>query len=250
MKNDYIEQYGFKDVLKKEAFKIGIELTEDMLIKFEKYKELLVTWNEKMNLTAITDEYEIIMKHYIDCLEIVKYINKGSKLIDVGTGAGFPGIVIAIFFGEDINITLLDALNKRLLFLEEVINNLELKNINIVHGRAEEIAHKDEYRQQYDIVVSRAVSNLTTLLEYDIAYLKIGGKCLFLKGDNVELEIQEAQKAFEILNCKLIKKYDYIYTLREDIYNRNLLEILKVNNTPKEFPRNNGQIKKKPLKIK
>ena len=152
----------FKLSLKEEAKKNGLELTDSMLDKFEIYKDLLLLWNEKINLTAITDEYEIIMKHFIDCLEIVKYIKNGENIIDVGTGAGFPGLVIAIYFEDKVNITLLDALNKRLIFLQEVIEKLHLKNIKIVHGRAEEIPRKQEYRECYDIVVSRAVANLTT----------------------------------------------------------------------------------------
>ena len=118
MKNDYIEKYGFKMVLKQEADKVGIDLTDEMLQKFEKYKDLLIEWNQKMNLTSITEDYEVIMKHYIDCLEIVKYIPDGSNIIDVGTGAGFPGIVISIYFNNKVKITLLDALNKRLIFLK------------------------------------------------------------------------------------------------------------------------------------
>ena len=159
MKNDFI------NILKKEAKNRNIELTDKALERFELYKNLMLEWNEKMNLTAITDEYQIIMKHFIDCLEITKYMSGNEKVIDVGTGAGFPGIVIAIYF-ENINITLLDSLNKRLIFLEEVVKNLNLKNVNIVHARAEEFAHKDEYRNKYDLVVSRAVANLSNLLEY------------------------------------------------------------------------------------
>ena len=115
-------EINFKEILKEEAKNIGIQLNENQLEKFELYKDLLIEWNEKINLTAITDEYQIIMKHFIDCLEIVKYIEEGTNIVDVGTGAGFPGLVIAIYFEGKVNITLLDALNKRLLFLEEVIN--------------------------------------------------------------------------------------------------------------------------------
>jgi 16S rRNA (guanine527-N7)-methyltransferase len=248
MKNDYIEKYGFKMVLKQEADKVGIDLTDEMLQKFEKYKDLLIEWNQKMNLTSITEDYEVIMKHYIDCLEIVKYIPDGSNIIDVGTGAGFPGIVISIYFNNKVKITLLDALNKRLIFLKEVIKELNLKNIEIVHGRAEELANKEEYRQQYDIVVSRAVSNLSTLLEYDSGYIKVGGKCLFLKGDSVNIEIDEAKKAFDILKCSVSNLYKYTYEVNNEKYHRYILEIFKNDNTPKNYPRNNGQIKKNPLK--
>ena len=192
MKNDFIS------ILKKEAKNRDIELTDKALERFELYKNLMLEWNEKMNLTAITDEYQIIMKHFIDCLEITKYMNGNEKVIDVGTGAGFPGIVIAIYF-ENINITLLDSLNKRLIFLEEVVKKLNLKNVNIVHARAEEFAHKDEYRNKYDLVVSRAVANLSNLLEYDVGYLKLNGKLLLLKGDNVNDEINTSKNTFNVL---------------------------------------------------
>lgn len=241
------ELINFKEKLKEEAIKIGVVLTDKQLIQFENYKDLLVEWNEKVNLTAITEDYQIIMKHFIDCLEIVKYIKDGSNVIDVGTGAGFPGIVIAIYFNERINITLLDSLNKRLLFLQEVKEKLNIKNVKIVHGRAEELAHKEEYRNIYDVVVSRAVANLSVLLEYDIAYIKVNGRCLFLKSNNVENEIEEAKKAFNILNSKIENIYDYSYIIENEVYNRKILEIKKIKDTPIKYPRNYGKIKKEPL---
>lgn len=240
MKNDFIS------ILKKEAKNRNIELTDKALERFELYKNLMLEWNEKMNLTAITDEYQIIMKHFIDCLEITKYMNGNEKVIDVGTGAGFPGIVIAIYF-ENINITLLDSLNKRLIFLEEVVKKLNLKNVNIVHARAEEFAHKDEYRNKYDLVVSRAVANLSNLLEYDVGYLKLNGKLLLLKGDNVNDEINTSKNTFNILGCKIENIYDYEYDVNGEIFNRKVLEIKKLKNTPEKYPRNYGKMKKNPL---
>ncbi len=240
MKNDFIS------ILKKEAKNRNIELTDKALERFELYKNLMLEWNEKMNLTAITDEYQIIMKHFIDCLEITKYMNGNEKVIDVGTGAGFPGIVIAIYF-ENINITLLDSLNKRLIFLEEVVKKLNLKNVNIVHARAEEFAHKDEYRNKYDLVVSRAVANLSNLLEYDVGYLKLNGKLLLLKGDNVNDEINTSKNTFNVLGCKIENIYDYEYDVNGEIFNRKVLEIKKLKNTPEKYPRNYGKMKKNPL---
>ena len=240
MKNDFIS------ILKKEAKNRDIELTDKALERFELYKNLILEWNEKMNLTAITDEYQIIMKHFIDCLEITKYMNGNEKVIDVGTGAGFPGIVIAIYF-ENINITLLDSLNKRLIFLEEVVKKLSLKNVNIVHARAEEFAHKDEYRSKYDLVVSRAVANLSNLLEYDAGYLKLNGKLLLLKGDNVNDEINTSKNTFNILGCKIENIYDYEYDVNGEIFNRKVLEIKKIKITPEKYPRNYGKMKKNPL---
>lgn len=240
MKNDFIS------ILKKEAKNRNIELTDKALERFELYKNLMLEWNEKMNLTAITDEYQIIMKHFIDCLEITKYMNGNEKVIDVGTGAGFPGIVIAIYF-ENINITLLDSLNKRLIFLEEVVKKLNLKNVNIVHARAEEFAHKDEYRNKYELVVSRAVANLSNLLEYDVGYLKLNGKLLLLKGDNVNDEINTSKNTFNVLGCKIENIYDYEYDVNGEIFNRKVLEIKKLKNTPEKYPRNYGKMKKNPL---
>lgn len=247
MKSVQNDKYDFKNRLKEEALKIDLHLTDKQVINFEIYKNLLVEWNEKMNLTAITEDYEVIMKHFIDCLEIVKYIQEGNKIIDVGTGAGFPGIVIAIYFEGKVEITLLDSLNKRLLFLQEVVEQLQLKYIKIIHGRAEEMAKKQEFREMYDIVVSRAVANLAILLEYDTPYLKVNGKCLLLKGDNIQNEIKEANKALKILKCKINHLYPYQYAVKEVTYQRNILEVIKFSYTPNQYPRSYGKIKKDPL---
>lgn len=236
----------FKNILYNESKKINLELSDEKLEKFAIYKDLLLEWNEKMNLTAITDEYEVIMKHFIDCLELVKYIKSGEKVIDVGTGAGFPGVVIAIYF-DNIQITLMDALNKRLIFLSEVVEKLGLKNVNIVHGRAEEMAHNPEYREFYDVVVSRAVAALNVLLEFDSAYIKVGGRCLLLKGDNVDEELSNSKNSLKILNLKYIKKYTYNYFVSDEEYIRNIVEIKKVQNTSNKYPRIFGKIKKQPL---
>lgn len=238
---------SFKDTLKEEASKMNIDLSDNVLNNLEIYKNMLIEWNEKINLTAITDDYEIIMKHFIDCLELVKYIDKTKKVIDVGTGAGFPGIVIAIYFEGKLNITLLDALNKRINFLQEVITTLNLNNVTLIHGRAEEYAKMKDYREKYDLVVSRAVANLPVLLEYEIPYVKVNGKCLIMKGDNVEQEIEKAKKAFDILSCKIKNKYSYNYFVDEEKYSRVILDIKKYKETNNKFPRNNGQIKKNPL---
>ncbi len=238
---------NFKETLFREASKNNINLSEDMLNKLEKYKNLILEWNEKINLTAITDEYEIIMKHFIDSLEIVKYIKENEKIIDVGTGAGLPGIIIAIYFKGKVKITLLDALEKRLKFIEEVIKELKLENIEIVHGRAEEIAQKLEYREKYDISTARAVSALNVLIELNSPFLKIGGKCLLLKGEKASEEVEVSKKAFEILNCKLNKCHKYLYNIDDETYSRAILEIEKIGKTPNKYPRNFGKIKKNPL---
>lgn len=247
MKINLNKEFDFGKVLEKESKERNIILTPKMIEKFELYKDLLLTWNEKINLTAIVDEYEIIMKHFIDCLELVKYIGAEDKVIDVGTGAGFPGIVIAIYFDGKMNITLLDALNKRIQFLDEVINKLELENVTLVHGRAEESAKKIDYREKYDIVVSRAVASLPVLLEYEVPYIKLNGKCLIMKGDNVETEIKNSKRALDILSCKINHTFVYRYQVYDEEYTRTILEIQKYRKTDNKYPRNNGQIKKNPL---
>lgn len=238
---------NFKEVLKAEASKMNINLDENMLEKFEMYKNLLVEWNEKMNLTSITDDYEVIMKHFIDSLEIVKYINKNENIIDIGTGAGFPGIVIAIYFDSNVNITLLDALEKRLSFLDEVIQKLNLENITLLHGRAEEIGNDIIYREKFDVATSRAVSSMDILLELSIPLIKVNGRCLLLKGSKVKEEINDSKTALEKLNSKINNDFTYEYKVNDEVYERHIIEVGKSQSTSKKFPRNYGQIKKKPL---
>ena len=246
MKNDYIEKYGFKMVLKQEADKVGIDLTDEMLQKFEKYKDLLIEWNQKMNLTSITEDYEVIMKHYIDCLEIVKYIPDGSNIIDVGTGAGFPGIVISIYFNNKVKITLLDALNKRLIFLKEVIKELNLKNIELVHARAEEFGQNKKYREKFDISTSRAVANLSTLSEYLIPLVKENGKIICMKASEAEEEIEQAKKAINVLGgtIKNVETFD----LPQSDIGRTIIIIEKIKKTPAKYPRKAGTPSKEPIK--
>lgn len=241
------ENINFGKMLFEEAKKSGITLDNDQINKFIKYKELLKEWNNKINLTAITEDRQILMKHFIDSIEVVKYINKNSTVIDIGTGAGFPGIVIAIYFKGNIKITLMDALNKRIDFLEEVIKELNLLNIEIVHARAEEFGQKEQYRERYDYAVSRAVAPLNILLEFDIPFIKVGGKCLLLKGTKLNEEIQESNKALENLNSKITNIYKYNYILDDEEYNRNIVEITKEKETSNKYPRIYGKIKKSPL---
>ena len=236
----------FKEILCKECKLQNIEINEDAIQKLSIYKDLLLEWNEKMNLTAITDEYEIIVKHFVDCLECSKAIKDEKKIIDVGTGAGFPGMVLAIYY-PDIEFTLLDGLNKRLIFLQEVVDKLGLTNVKIVHGRAEEVVRINNLFNYYDASVSRAVANLPVLLEYVSPYVKVGGYSIVMKGDSVEEEIKLAQNALKTLNLKVDEKINYSYTVNNEEYNRSILKIKKTNDTPQKYPRNYGQIKKKPL---
>ena len=247
MKSNNMTKEEFKEILCKECNIQNIEINETTLDKLEMYKELLVEWNEKMNLTAITDDYGIIVKHFVDCLECTKLIGKDiNNLIDVGTGAGFPGMVLAIYY-PDKEFTLLDALNKRLIFLQEVVDKLELKNVKIVHGRAEEVVRIQKLYETYDASVSRAVAQLPILLEYVSPYVKVNGKCIVMKGDSVQEEIDLSQNALNTLKLKLKEKVEYSYTLDNEEYNRNILCISKIGNTPEKYPRNYGKIKKNPL---
>lgn len=226
------------------AKKIGINLNHKMLEQFSMYKSLLKEWNEKINLTAITDDQEIILKHFIDSLTIEKYLKNKSKMIDVGTGAGFPGIPLKIV-REDINITLLDSLNKRLIFLEDVTQSLGLENVQIIHGRAEDLGNHREFREKYDIAVARAVANLAVLAEYCLPFVKEGGIFICMKGNNIE-EIEDAKNAIEKLGGK-IDKIDRIY-LPDTNIERNIIVIYKEKSTPKGFPRKAGIPSKNPIK--
>ena len=238
----------FINTLMEECKKQNIELDENKAKALKEYKDLLVEWNEKMNLTAITEDYEVIIKHFVDCLECTHLITDEKKIIDVGTGAGFPGMVLAIYYPQ-IEFTLLDGLNKRLIFLEEVINKLELKNVKIVHARAEEAARNENFFESFDAVVSRAVANLPVLLEYTSPYVKVNGKCIVMKGDNAQEELELAKNAMNILKLKNVKEkeYKYSYKIDNEEYNRTILYIEKMGNTPNKYPRNYGQIKKKAL---
>ncbi|MDD6441285.1 MAG: 16S rRNA (guanine(527)-N(7))-methyltransferase RsmG [bacterium] len=226
---------------------LGITLTENQYEQFDKYYELLVEWNKVMNLTGITEYEEVNEKHFIDSLSIVKVvdISKVNTVIDIGTGAGFPGIPLKIAFPH-LKITLLDSLNKRIKYLNTVIENLGLEDIQTIHGRAEDFARKEEHREQYDIVVSRAVANLSTLSELCIPYVKIGGMFIPYKSGEIEEEVKEAQTAIKILGAR--KKEIIKFTLPGSDINRSFVKIEKVKNTGKKFPRKAGLPGKEPIK--
>lgn len=233
----------FSEELEIASKQIEIELTKEQIEKYYKYMNLLLEWNEKINLTAITEPKEIILKHFIDSLTITKYIKDNEKLIDVGTGAGFPGIPLSIV-KENTNIVLLDSLNKRINFLEEVKQNLKLKNITTIHGRAEEFGKNKKERESYDIATSRAVAPLNILLEYLLPLVKVGGKAICMKGPNIE-EIENAKNALEILGGQ-IEKVEEIILPNSDI-KRNIIIIKKIKNTPSKYPRKPGTPSKEPI---
>ena len=230
----------FKEKMKKKC----PQLTESQKEQFEKYKDLLLEWNEKINLTAITDEDEIILKHFIDSMTILKYIEKDSTIVDVGTGAGFPGIPVKIA-NPNINVTLVDSLNKRLLFLNDVISKLDLKQIKTVHSRAEEFGQNKIYREKFDIATSRAVANLSVLVEYLIPLVKVGGKCICMKGSDIEEELKDSKEAIKILGGQIEKVEEF--TLPESDIKRNIIIIKKVKQTPNKYPRKPGVPSKNPL---
>lgn len=242
-----MNEKDFEDMLYSKAIEKDIILTEDKLSKFELYKNLLVEWNEKINLTAITDDEGIIVKHFIDSLECTKVIDDNEKnIIDIGTGAGFPGLVLAIYY-PDKKFILLDALNKRIMFLDEVKNKLNLENVEIIHGRAEEYIRMSNKFNMFDACVSRAVASLPILLEYVSPYVKVNGKCIIMKGSNYKEEIDVSKNALKVLNLELQKEYAYSYSYDNEEYSRVILVINKIGNTPEKYPRNYGKIKKKPL---
>ena len=236
----------FIATLMEKAKESNIEINNNQAEKMYKYKELLLEWNEKINLTAITDDEDIIVKHFIDSLLCIELINDGNRIIDVGTGAGFPGIVIAIYFEGRVKITLLDSLQKRINFLDCVINELKLVNVNAVHARAEELAHDKKYREMYDIAIARAVAPLNILLEYLSGYIRLNGKCVCMKSNNALEELTNSNKAIEALNLKLIDNIKKIIRSNEEL-TRYILVFGKEKSILPIYPRPFGKIKKNPL---
>lgn len=220
------------------------KLSDDQKEKFEIYMKELIEWNKNINLTAITEENEIVLKHFIDSMTISDYIKDNSKIIDIGTGAGFPGIPLKIK-NNSLNVTLVDSLNKRINFLNNIINKLNLDNICAIHSRAEELGHNKEQREQYDYAVSRAVANLSTLLEYLLPFVKVGGFCICMKGPNIEQEINNSEKALKELGGKIEKIENF--TLPGTDITRNIILIKKINTTKNKYPRKAGTPAKEPL---
>lgn len=237
--------YDTTDFVKK-CSDLGISLSDKQIEQFLNYYELLVEWNSFMNLTAITDFDEVILKHFVDSISLCKYISfqKGDTLIDIGTGAGFPGIPIKIIC-PDCKITLLDSLNKRINFLNTVIKQLHLTDIITIHGRAEDIAKTKEHRENYNYAISRAVANLSTLSELCIPFVKQNGYFISYKSEKGNEELLEAKNAIEILGGSVDKQISY--QLPDSDLSRNLILIRKRNITPKKYPRKAGIPSKEPL---
>ena len=235
------------NTLKKSFEAMNIENRQELIEKFRIYMEGVIEWNEKVNLTTITDPDEFVIKHFIDsiiCANYPEYVN-AAKIIDVGTGAGFPGIPLSIISPEK-EFILIDSLNKRLKIIDELCQRADIKNVVTLHARAEELAKNKAYRERYDLCVSRAVANMSVLAEYCLPFIKVGGFLMAYKGPEAENEVKEAEHALSLLGGKA-----------EEIRNGNLKEfgiehkvvvIKKVKNTPSKFPRKAGTPAKEPLK--
>lgn len=233
-------------ILEQKLGELGIKQDQNQLERFHKFYQLLIEWNKVMNLTGITEYEDVVEKHFVDSLSIIKAIDLSGihTVIDVGTGAGFPGIPLKIAFPH-LRVVLLDSLNKRIKFLDEVISQLGLTEIRTIHGRAEEYARKEEYREQFDLCVSRAVANLSTLSEYCLPYIQVGGMFVPYKSGEIDDEVEQSKKAVRILggNIKDVMKFELPGT---DIH-RSFVLIHKEQHTQKKYPRKAGIPAKEPL---
>lgn len=237
---------SLKESLKNEFAFINVLVTEKMLDQFSDYYDLLIKWNKVMNLTAITDLTEVIQKHFLDSAALGKFYNLNQKisLADIGTGAGFPGIPLKILFPK-LEVVLIDSVGKRIKFLNEVIRILGLNQIRAIHGRAEDLARKDEFREKFDLCVSRAVANLTSLCEYCIPFVKTDGMFVSYKSANVNVEVEQAGQAIHLLGGKLDRVEEF--KIPHTDYHRTLIFIQKIRNTDLKYPRKAGTPTKMPL---
>lgn len=239
----------FEKLMREELSEFSIELSKLQLHQFYQYFELLVEWNKVMNLTTITEMEDVVTKHFVDSLSLVKVLSdlksKQVQILDMGTGAGFPGIPLKIVFPE-LEITLLDSLNKRINFLNKVIEELGLKKIKAVHGRAEDYGRDREYREKYDYCVSRAVANLSTLSEYCMPYVKIGGAFIPYKSGKIEEELNQARGAVKLLGGKIEEVITFM--LPKTDVERSFVVVRKKEGTSKKYPRKAGFPSKEPLK--
>jgi len=232
-------------LLKDGAEMLGINISDEVLDAFDQYYKKLITWNESVNLTALTDERDVVIKHFIDSLTVISYLPAGAKnMIDVGTGAGFPGIPVKMV-KEDLSLTLLDSLEKRIRFLNEIITGLSLPGVNAIHARAEDLAHNPGHREKYDVGTARAVASLPVLCEYILPFVKTGGVFIAMKGSDVIKELEESEKAISILGGELdtVKKFLLPYENIE----RHIILIKKIRQTPSKYPRKSGKPTKSPI---
>ena len=236
-----------EELLRVSAASMGVELNDTQVQQFIKYYEILVEWNSFMNLTGITEYEEVVQKHFVDSLALCKAmdVHSVSSLIDIGTGAGFPGIPLKIAYPH-LKVTLLDSLQKRIKFLNEVVMQLGLEEVETIHGRAEDFAKPSMKRESYDVCVSRAVANLTSLSEYCLPYVNLGGYFVPYKSGKVEEELETSKKAVFLLGGKIEEEVKF--DLPDSDISRSLIKIKKVSATPKKYPRKSGMATKEPLK--
>ncbi|TDT50491.1 16S rRNA (guanine(527)-N(7))-methyltransferase RsmG [Fonticella tunisiensis] len=236
-----------RDLLIDGARKYNIDIDDEKIEKLIAYKKILVEWNKRINLTSIIDDEGIAKKHFIDSMSLFKSgkIDDNSTLIDVGTGAGFPGIVVKIM-NPDLKVVLLDSLNKRINFLNEVISQLGLKDIETIHGRAEDIARRDGYRESFDIATARAVANMTVLSEYCLPFVKVGGYFIAMKGPSAEEEVNMAKNAIGTLGGRYLEIINA--EIPGDELEHKIVIVEKIKNTDRKYPRKAGLVEKKPIK--
>ncbi|MGL4874536.1 MAG: 16S rRNA (guanine(527)-N(7))-methyltransferase RsmG [Clostridium sp.] len=237
----------FYNIMKTAADEVSMDFNEEKYEKFIKYMRLVQEWNQKVNLTAITEDNQFITKHFIDCIKAFKSseLKNAKTIIDVGTGAGFPGLPIAIM-NEDVEVTLLDSLNKRVNFLNLVVKELGLKNVVTIHSRAEDGARQKELRENFDVATSRAVANMAVLSEFCLPYVRVGGFFVALKGPAIEEELASSKNAIGTLGGRLAR-IDETVVEGTDL-NHNIVVVEKVKECPKTYPRKAGNVTKKPIK--
>ena len=236
-----------EDILRDGSKELNIEITDNQIDQLIKYKDILLEWNEKMNLTAIEEEKEVMIKHFLDSLSCIqtKYLKSEGKMIDVGTGAGFPGVPLKIAL-PNIELTLLDSLKKRIGFSEEVCRENNLSNVEFVHGRAEDVGQNKAYREKYDYAVSRAVASLNVLVEYCLPFVKIGGYFICQKGPGLIEELPEAKNAIKLLGGQVVDQIAVTLPFSDIMHH--ILVIKKIKQTPSKYPRKAGKPSKEPIK--
>lgn len=220
------------------------DITDKQIENFYNYMTGIIDWNTKINVTAITEENMFIVKHFIDSLTINKYINSAKSLIDIGTGAGFPGIPLKIM-NKNLNVTLIDSVNKKLNVIRDLSAKIDLENLEIIHTRAEDLAQNKKYREKYDIATTRAVSNISTIVEYMLPFVKLDGLAICMKGPNFKDELEDAKKAIDVLGGK-VENIESLNVGEE--LERNIIVIRKVKNTPNKYPRGQSKPLKEPIR--
>lgn len=235
----------FKDLFLKELsiLNTNIDINDEVIKKFFHYMNGIISWNDKINVTAIVDPKEFIVKHFVDSITINDIINNEGKMLDIGTGAGFPGIPIKLL-NDSLSVTLIDSVNKKLNVIRDVTKDMNIDNLEIIHSRAEDLARDNNYREKYDYVTTRAVSNLSTILEYMVPFLKINGIAICMKGPNYKEEIDDSTNTFKVLGIRLKEVKQYVFEGQE----RNVLIIEKTKKTDEKYPRGGGKPLKEPLK--